>query len=426
MGIITVAILFYGTIAAKTLNTTEEKINQFVDANKKAQLLLLETLVNINSGTDNIPGVMAVGNKLKSQFEQLGFKTDWVNLPKDMHRAATLIASRKGSQGKRLLLIGHLDTVFPKKSSFNRFQSKENIAKGPGVMDMKGGDLVILYALKALNSVDALDNVTITVVLTGDEEDSGKPTSISRKPLFDVAKKSDIALDFEASLLPNSATVARRGVIDWHIETTGPSVHSAAIFSDSAGKGAVFELTRILNSIQAKMSQEKYFTFNPGLLAGGMIVSYDSHNTTMKAHGKDNVIPSKTIARGDMRYISQAQLKAAQKSIEAIIANHYPLTKSSIKYEGGIPSMPPSPQNYELLKQYSQISEDLGNGKIEALDPGLRGAGDISHVAELVSASLAGLGPLGTGAHSIKEQMDIASLVTQTKLAALLIYRLTR
>lgn len=410
--------------SAANLSINEQKIMAFIDTQEQSQLSLLEQLVNINSGSSNIPGVMKVGAILQKQFEDMGFKVRWARLPKYMQRASTLIAERKGTRGKRLLLIGHLDTVFAKNSPFQRFERKGAIATGPGVVDDKGGDVVIVYALKALNSIDALKDATITVVLTGDEEDSGKPTSISRKPLLDVAREVDVALDFESDVSQDTASIARRGISLWEIRTQAKGAHSSAIFRPSVGDGAIFELARILNTMRTELSGQKHLTFNPGLILGGTQVSYKKKAARGLAFGKENVIAQTAIASGDLRFLTAEQVQQASDRMVAIVNKHLPETSARIEFLAGIPAMPPTPANEALLKQYSTVSEDLGYGKVRALDPDLRGAGDISHVASIVPANLVGLGPIGHGEHSEMESVEIASLSMQTKRAALLIYRL--
>lgn len=411
-------------VAAHQLPNIENRIKNNVVKQKTQQLELLEKIVNINSGTNNITGIQQTGEILKQQLEQLGFKTYWVNEPENMKRAPTLIAEHSGKKGKRLLLLGHLDTVFSKESPFQRFTRNGDIATGQGVIDDKGGDVVLLYALKALAAAHALDNAAITVILTGDEEDSGKPVSISRKPFFDAAQHSDIALDFEWSFTKDTATIARRGISSWTIETTGTEAHSSEIFQPSAGYGAIFELTRILNTMRTTLANTRYLSFSPGIIAGGTTIQYNKSEATTA--GKDNIIAKNAMAKGDLRFLTADQKNSTEIKIAAIVSQHLPGTSAQIHFQEGIPSMPPSLSNSALLKKYSQVSQDLGYGKVKPLDPSLRGAGDISHISAIVSANLAGLGAIGTGAHSANETLDVGSLTMQTQRAALLIYRLTQ
>lgn len=412
-------------VFAQELSITEKNIVQYIDKHQENQHLLLKQLVNINSGTNNIKGVIAVGNKLKPQLEQLGFKTYWVQEPASMHRAPTLIAERKGTKGKKLLLIGHLDTVFPKNSTFQRFERQgENSATGPGVIDDKGGDVVILYALKALNSVHALDNTTITIVLPGDEEDSGKPTSISRKPLIEAAQHSDIALDFECDISQDTATIGRRGITMWKLNTTGIQAHSALIFKKDIGDGAVYELARILNEFRELFEHDNNISLNSALVLGGTDVRFDKNNAQGRASGKENVIAKTAVATGDFRFTSKVEYDQIKQKMKDVVAHNLPHTHATVEFQDGIPAMTPTKANQDLLEKYSVVSQALGYGPIKPLPPNIRGAGDISHIAEHVSASLAGLGPLGNGAHSLKESIDLPSLSMQTKRTAVFIYQL--
>jgi glutamate carboxypeptidase len=418
-------IFLFSSLAIAGEESIQNKITHYLANHHQEQLSLLEQLVNINSGTTNLNGVHEVGELLRPHFQKLGFKVYWKEEPSSMQRAGTLIAEHIGHQGKKILLIGHLDTVFASNHAFQRFKQQANFATGPGVIDDKGGDVVILYALKALQAAGTLTDSNITVVLTGDEEASGKPTSISRKPLFDAALHSDIALDFEWAITLDTTTVARRGISHWIINTEGKEAHSAEIFQEKSGFGAIYELAQILETMRTQLSHEPYLSVNPGLILGGSSFQYDKDNSHGLVFGKGNVIAKTAMAKGDLRFMSEEQKKQAQKKILTLVNAVLPGTHASIHFQDGIPAMSPTAANKELLNKYSQASIQLGYGAVKPLDPGLRGAGDISHIASGVSASLAGLGPIGVGAHSDKETLDIKSLSIQTQRAALLIYGLT-
>lgn len=416
-------LLFSPIIKAQT-TPIETQIKAYIDKQQLGQLSLLEKLVNINSGTANIVGVHQIGEILRPLFEQLGFKTYWVEEPSYMKHAGTLVAEHLGTKGKRILIIGHLDTVFAKESPFQKFERHGDKATGPGVIDDKGGDVVILYALKSLQDANVLSDMNVTVVLTGDEEDSGKPTRISRKPLFTAAQQSDIALGFEGATLPNTVIIARRGVAHWEIKTQGKGDHSMEIFKNPAGYGAIFELTRILDTMRIQMSAEKDLSFSPGLILSGTTVNYNKRKLGGEAYGEDNIIAKIAMATGDLRFLTPQQEVNAKEKISKIVNQHLSGTTATINYLEGIPSMPPTANNIELLKKYSEVSISLGYGLVKPLDPGLRGAADISRIAAITQANLDGLGPVGTGAHSEKETLDIKSLPIQTQKAAIFMYRL--
>ncbi len=407
--------------AQPPLSKIEQRIRDYVRAHQSDQVAFLEKAVNISSGTFNLAGVRSVGRLFEPEFASLGFEARWVALPDEVGRAGHLFAERKGNKGKRLLLIGHLDTVF--EGDGEKFVRLDTLAAGAGSADMKGGDVVILYALKALQSVGALDGTQIIVALTGDEEDAGPLHLVSRKPLIDAARRSDIALAFEEDA--GKGTVARRGMSGWQLVVSGRQAHSSGIFSPGSSYGAIYEAARILNAFREKLSTEQYLTFNPAVIVGGTDVTYDSTKIAGTAAGKDNIIAPRVYARGDLRFISQDQLLKARDAMRSIVAEHLPGTIATITFEDGNPAMPPTKGNLAVLAVEDSVSRALGQGPVEPLDPGRRGGGDISYVSEYVDA-LDGLGVKGMRSHTPDERVDLRSIGPATERAAILIYRLTR
>ena len=197
---------------AQGLTPEERRIADYVDGLREEPIGFLERVVNIDSATQNLAGVREVGEVFRAEFDRLGFETSWDEMPPEMRRAGHLVAERKGTVGKRLLLIGHLDTVL----EGGRFVRRGSRATGSGALDMKGGDVILLYALKALDERRALEDRRIIVVLTGDEEDAGMPIERSRRALLEAARRSDVALAFE-NAIEGIATVARRGASTWKL-----------------------------------------------------------------------------------------------------------------------------------------------------------------------------------------------------------------
>ena len=414
-----------GNTFAQTLSSKEKKILQKVELNNEAALAFLEQTVNINSGTMNAEGVREVGDLFDAEFKKIGFETSWIDMPTDMQRAGHLFAEHKGKKGKRLLLIGHLDTVFEKDSPFQKYVKDGDKATGPGVEDMKGGDIIILYALKALQEAGYLKNTQIIVALHGDEEESGKPISVSRKDIIDAAKRSDIALGYEASSGFNEATLARRGSSGWELRVTGKRAHSAGIFSKDDGAGAIFEVSRILNEWYEALSNEQYLTFNPGIITGGTFAEYDKSKASATAFGKTNVIPQTVTVAGGLRFISEEQKANARKKMQEIVDNNLPKTSAEFTYWDSYPAMAPTKGNEDVMEILSQVSQDMGHPPVIAYDPMKRGAADISFVAAYTDG-LDGLGSMGGGGHTPQEWIDLSTFEDLTKRTAILIYRLTR
>ena len=407
------------------LSTIEKKIVQSVNDQYKQTIQLLKESVDINSGTFNSKGVKAVGAIYANELRALGFTLEWISLPDSLQRAGHLVAYRKGTQGKKLFLIGHLDTVFEPDMPANPFtRLNDSTATGQGVNDMKGGDVLIIAALKAMHQQGLLDNTSITVYMTGDEENAGDPRSVSRADFIERAKQHDIALAFETASGMGIAATARRGASGWKLEVEGKQGHSSGVFGN-AGYGSIYEATRIINTFRERLSKEQYLTFNPGLIMGGSELNYDSEAQRGEVSGKTNIISPRTVAIGDLRFISEEQKNNTRAIMREIVSQSLPGTKASISFSDGIPAMSPTAGNDKLAQQLSTISEELGFGKVNPGNPGSRGAGDISYVAQYVDC-LDGLGASGRGAHAPGETINLNEYPKLIQRTAVFIYRLTR
>lgn len=426
ISILTLCTVSFSAHAAN-LTATEQKIIDAVKENSNASVALLEKSVKINSGTMNEAGVREVGQLFRNELDQLGFKTHWAEMPPAMQRAGHLIAEHEGTQGKRLLLIGHLDTVFEKDSTVPLWLRKENKVWGQGVVDMKGGDVVIIGALRALQEAGVLKNTRIMVVFSGDEEHAGTPLNVARADLINAAKRSDIALAFENMMQDkngnDTATTGRRAIGGFSLKVTGKQGHSAGVFS-TGGYGAIYETARILNSFRERLI-EPDLTFNVGTIVGGTEASYDEQTSKGTAFGKKNVIPKIALAEGDLRYLTHEQRDQTYVRMKEIVAKHLPETGAEIRFYETYPPMTPTAGNKKLLEIFSQVSSDAGLGTIDAIAPGLRGAGDVQFAAPYTD-SLDGLGAAGGGDHSPDEFIELSSIERATMRAALMIYRLTR
>jgi len=411
--------------ATGTLSSTEKKIVKAADAQEEPALVLLEKLVNINSGTMNLEGVERVSVVMRGELDKLGFVVRWIPMTQ-VGRAGHIVAEHKGSgRGARMLLIGHLDTVFEKESAFQKFVRRGEVAEGPGVSDMKGGLAIMIGALNAMKNAGTLAPAHITIVLTGDEERAGRPLSVSRKDLVDAASRSDVALEFEGLAREEGhdmGSIARRSSSNWLVKATATSGHSSGIFSDRAGYGAIYEVTRITDTFRREL-QEPNATFNVGLILGGATAEVNGANTGGAATGKDNIIPAQAMARGDLRTLSNEQTARIREKMRTIVAQHLNGVQADISFEDGYPAMPPTEGGRALLKRLNEINAALGLETMGELNPLKRGAGDISFVADKVDG-LIGFGAAGEGEHAPGETMDLKCLDRQIKRAALMMTRL--
>lgn len=407
------------------LDRTERAIAAAVDTRNAEGLALLERIVNINSGTMNFAGVRQVGDILRKELDALGFQTRWVD-GTSFGRAGHLIAERNG-KGPRLLLIGHLDTVFETASPFQKFERvSDTTARGPGVIDMKGGDVIMLQAFKALKAAGALGRMSITAVFSGDEESAGRPLELARADLIAAAKKSQYAIGFEdGSGDPRTAVISRRGSTNWTLKSTGLPAHSSQIFRSDIGAGAIFESARVLEQFRVRLSGEQYLTFNPGYAIGGTDVRTDSTQAGGSAYGKSNVVPKEMRVFGDIRALSPEQLAKAKETMRAITSSPLPHTTSEITFDDGYPPLAPTDGNRRLLALYDQTSRDLGFSSVVAVDPMRAGAADVSFAAPYIPMALDAVGLAGWDDHTEKEMADLRMFGPLTKRAAVFLYRLS-
>jgi glutamate carboxypeptidase len=422
-----ISILFTFSSWAQ-LKRDERKIDQSVEAHATDAIQLLKKTVNMNSGTMNFDGVRNVGEVYRKEFEAMGFETWWED-GSAFNRAGHLVARHQGKDGQpKIMLIGHLDTVFEPDHPLQEYtQEGDSILRGPGVVDMKGGDVIIIYALRALKDAGQLDDMNIWVVMTGDEEKSGSPLKLSKKALTDAAGWADYAIGFEnGDSNFGTAVISRRGSIGWTLSVSGNAAHSSQVFSEVVGAGAIYEASRILNEFYNTLASEPLLTFNPGVVMGGTSVEFDPSADGGSASGKKNVVAQSAIVSGDIRAVSPEQLEMAKRKMKEIVGNHLPGTDAEISFDEGYPPLPPSDANKELLEIYSGVSEDLGYGKVVAVDPIRAGAADVSFTSGMVEAAMDGIGLSGGNDHTENEYAELQRLSQLTKRAAVFLYRLNQ
>ncbi len=410
--------------APRGLLPAERKLAERVERHVPAGLALLERAVNVNSGTMNFAGVKEVGAMFARELDGLGFKTRWVE-GAAWGRAGHLVAER-GSRGPKVLLVGHLDTVFELDSPFQRYQKlDDSTAAGPGVTDMKGGNVILLLALRALREQGVLDRMRVSVVLTGDEEKPGAPIEAARADLLRAAEGAVAALGFEdGDGDPRHVVVARRGSASWQLRVRGTPSHSSQVFTDDVGMGAIFEAARLLQQFRDSLGHEPYLTFSPGLIVGGTAITHDAEAARGTAFGKNNVVAESTLVTGDLRALTREQRDHARATMERIVADSSPRTSASFRFVDGYPPLAPSDGNRRLLAMLDQASRDLGLGALEPVDPARAGAADVSFLDGRVPMVVDALGLKGSGGHTVKETARLQSLAWQAKRVAVTLARL--
>jgi glutamate carboxypeptidase len=425
--LLVLSMLMLATLVnAETLSPEEQRMTEWIDAHAEDAVALLKETVDIPSGSLTLDGVREVGAVLRRELDAIGLETEWIEMPPEIGRAGHLVGRKEGN-GKKILMIGHLDTVFEADDGLHPFTRDDDIAYGHGICDMKSGNVIMVYALLALREIGALAEIPVAVFYTGDEEKSGRPLSISRKQLIESGKWADIALGFEEGQNFDGkdwATIARRSSSSWTLTVTGKQAHSSGIFNEATGAGAIFEAARILNTFYDEVRGEEYLTFNAGTIQGGTEVDYDPGQNRGATFGKTNVVPRKAVVHGGIRTISQEQLERARAAMRKVVAENHPQTSATIEFSDGYPPMAPTEGNLALQREMSAINVALGRGPMPSLDPLRRGAADISFVAPHTDA-LAGLGCSCEGGHTPDEFVRLLSMPLAIKRAAILIYRLS-
>jgi len=381
-------LISFAPVSAESLTPDEQRMADWIDAHSDDAIALLKETVDIPSGSLSLEGVREVGKVMRRELDALGLATEWIEMPE-----------RDG-----------------------------DIATGHGIQDMKSGNVVMVYALLALQEIGALGDIPVVAFYTGDEEKSGRPLTISRKQLIEAGQWADISLGFEEAQNYDGqdwATIARRSSSNWMLTVEGKQSHSSSIFNDATGAGAIFEAARILDGFYETVRGEEYLTFNACTIQGGTEVEYDPGQNRGSTFGKTNVVPRTVVVHGGMRTISQQQLDRAREAMRKVVAENLPHTSATITFTDGYPPMAPTEGNQALQREISAINVALGRGPMPALDPLRRGAADISFVAPYTDA-LAGLGALGGDGHTPNEYLDLSTMSLAIKRAAILIYRLRR
>ena len=398
------------------LTTQEQAIVEWVAGKEDEMVALLERLTNINTGTLNKAGVTEVVTLLNDELRQLGFASqtlpgDVIEMPScpgseyTVDVADHLLASKSG-QGKRLLMIGHVDTVFPIDSPFQTFTRQGDTAFGPGVSDMKGGLVVMLYALKALNEFGQLEDKAISILLNSDEEVGSLS---SRKYVEEQAVIHDYGLVYESSG-NNRLTRARKGLGQARFVVNGRASHAGG--AHQQGRSAIKELAYKIVEIENMTDYETGVTVNVGVVSGG-----EARNT---------VAPCAE-ALVDLRYPLPQQGLDAVNQWEQIFGNvySYPIDSGELSTNSWMslhrPPKIPTAESDALLNKTIAIGRLLGQ-ELTVTDSGGGTDGSLSQAVGL--PTLDSLGSDGTGAHSKREQGRISSLVERAQLSVVLIARL--
>jgi glutamate carboxypeptidase len=349
----------------------------------------LKAIVNIDSGTYSKAGVDRVGAYLQERFSDFGFHT---SVDRQPEYGDNLVATHSGNAptGPRILLIGHMDTVFSdgeaQRRPFTLAQHNgARIATGPGILDMKSGILIGLYGLHLLIAAQEANYQSVTFVCNSDEE-IGSPAS---KPLIEsIARQSDAVIVLEPGRAISTVVSSRRGSGQYRVEVRGVSAHAGV--EPQRGRNAILELSYQVQAMQALNGTIPGTTLSVGVIHGGE---------------RTNVVPDFAYCEMDVRASDSAGLQAIEAAMRRV-ASKTVLDGTQISLSGGMRCMPfeRTKRNAQLVQLAKDAGSELGL-KIEDLGSG--GASDANTTSALGIPTIDGLGAGGGLAHNPNEYIDL-------------------
>ncbi len=368
-------------------------------ASRRAQALdLLETVVKVNSYWGNPNGVNLVGDLvldempayLKHEFSSGG---DGVR-----HHILTCPSPGK----KKILLVGHLDTVYPPESEATPFEFSDGKIVGPGTADMKGGIVVMVQALRVLDELGLLKRIPLKILLNGDEE-VGSP--FSSEIVRELGSGASCGLIFECGGTGNQVVVGRRGVIRFELKATGLARHAGV--KEGPKASAIVELSRMILELEALNDHDRGIAINVGTVQGGEA---------------NNIVPDFARATFEFRFRdSEAEMEILEKIQDIVAGVNTPGCGASLETLHRRPCLVSVPGSDELLTTLKNVASELGQS-VGAEDRG--GASDGNFLSEMGVPVIDGLGPVGDMDHSPEEYIVEQSLYERIDLTALLLCKL--
>jgi len=348
----------------------------------------LKTIININTYTKNPQGINRVGYIFDSWLEDLNFKTTIYNRQNiGDHRYYT---SPYNKNAKRLLLLGHLDTVFP-KGKFEKFSEDDEWVYGPGVCDMKGGNIVALEALRKIkNSNIKIQNIDILLV---SDEETGSDDS--KHLTLELAKEYDYCFVYEAAGKKLEVVTGRKGVGTFFIDIHGKASHAGNSYSE--GNDANLEASHKLQELVKLTNLSKGTTVNVGKIEGGI--------------GANTISPHAHLTF-ELRYKTSTEKQRVLDAIDKIVRKDY-VEGTVSKLSGGIQRDVMQTSNYsiELIKNIERISNTLINFEERG------GVSDANIVSSCGVTTLDGFGPFGDGDHTVNERASKNSFISRIELS---------
>jgi len=369
----------------------------FLYEQREAMVALLKALTELESPSSVPASQGAVRALLASSFEELGFRVRTIAGRRSGGQLFARPLARRRAEPLQLI-IGHFDTVWPLGTLADMpFDYDGQIVRGPGVFDMKGGLVQLLFALKAMTELALETSVTPVVFLNSDEEIGSRESGRQIRALARIANR---ALILEPSLGPAGAIkTARKGIGVYTVTVKGKAAHAG--LDPTAGISAIHELSHVIQALFALNEPDKGISVNVGTIEGGL---------------RPNVVAPESRAVIDVRVATQTDAEHIDAAIRAIRPT---IDGVELRIEGSIgrPALERTPRNRRLWQLAQQLGQELGLDLTEAM----AGGGSDGNTTSLYTATLDGLGPVGDGAHAKHEHLDIDRTIERTALLAMLL-----
>lgn len=354
----------------------------------------LEAYVNQPSGSHDREDVSALASMIAADFASLGFAVE----RRESEQTGPALICRIGRGKRQLMLMGHMDTVFPHDVAVPFHDNGDGTATGSGIIDMKGGVVVMLYALRAALPQLDLDKVSLCAVINPDEE-IGSPSS--HDLLLDVAKESIAALSFEPAG-DGRLTCARKGVTSVTIACKGIPGHAGAQYTRCAS--AIQALCAQITRLYSLRDDAREISFNAGVISGGTA---------------ENVVAPDAECRCEFRYFDQSLKRVlSEKILELCAQEPVPGVSTTVTFGASHPAIDLNEKSQPLLDAALSIAAEQGRSLHHER---AGGAGDIAIVGQAGIGVLDGLGLQGDKMHTVREWGNIALIPQQIELAAKLI-----
>ena len=375
--------------------TIRPAVAYFITRSEPAMFGLLSEMIRIQSGSYNKAGVDRVARRIREAFE--GDRVRCETIPqKDCGDHLVVRSAAWRPDAPQILMTGHMDTVFPHDTAFDWYREDDDRAYGPGVVDMKGGLVAGIYAMKALDAAGLLGSIPITFVFNSDEEIGSRFSG----PLIEgEAGKSAFAFVMEAGGLDGEIVTGRTGNLSVRVDVTGRAGHAA--FAPPDKGSAILALARHTVAIEALNAPERGITANVGRVEGG--IGY-------------NTVPGEATAAVDFRFANAGDEARLKQDVASILAESpVPHTRSEFRVLSGRPAMPESEENLRLFEVVREIAGDLD---LPVKAEFRYGASDANLIAARGIPVIDGLGPVGARDHSEDEYMIKSSLAARARLLA--------